>query len=115
MDSPGGGTRADSDSARSEIIVAGRTVYRDQSDPWNTWASKTDSPVDELRIASAAVPNRCRDIPIRVMNVAGYPVTLLAGVVLADLEAVEIVGDKDLVSDDTARRNGSGGHDGTDS
>ena len=89
--------------------------YRDLSDPWDTWASTPGSPVDELRVAHAAVPNRCRDISIRVMNVAGYPVTLHAGVVLADLEAVKIVGDKDLACDDTAPRNGSRGHDGTDS
>ena len=51
------------------------------------------SPSDELRVARAIVPNRCKNVPIRVMNVAGYPVVLPAGTVLADLEAVAMMED----------------------
>ena len=36
-------------------------------------------------------PNRCRDVPMRIMNVAPYPVTLPVEAILADLEAVEAV------------------------
>ena len=78
---------------RSETNVIGCTVYRDLADTWDTWVSKPGSASDELRISRAAVPSSCKNIPIRVMNVTRYPVTLAIGAVLADLEAVEIVGD----------------------
>ena len=48
-------------------------------------------PSDELRVAQAVVPNGCKNLPMLVMNVAGYPVTLPVGAVLANLEAVEMV------------------------
>ena len=79
---------------RSETNVIGRTVYRDLADAWDTWASKPGSPSDELRVARTVVPNRCKNVPMRVMNVTGYPVTLPVGAVLIDLEAVEMVGDQ---------------------
>ena len=78
---------------RSEANVIGHTGYRDLADTWNTWISKPDSPSDEIRVATAVVPNRCKNVPMRVMNVAGYPVTLPAEALLADLEAVEMVED----------------------
>ena len=78
---------------RSETNVIGRTVYRDLADTWDTWVSKPDSLSDEIRVARAVVPNRCKNVPMRVMNVAGYPVSLPAGALLADLEAVEMIGD----------------------
>ena len=78
----------------SETNVIGPTAYRDLADAWDTWVSKPGSPSDELRAAQIVVPNRCKYLPMRVMNVAGYPVTLPVGAVLADLEAVEMVGDQ---------------------
>ena len=39
------------------------------------------------------VPNCCKNVSMRVMNVAGCPVTLPDGVLLADLEALGMVGD----------------------
>ena len=38
-------------------------------------------------------PNRCKYVPMREMNVTGYPITLPVVATLADLEAVEMVGD----------------------
>ena len=38
------------------------------------------------------VSNSCRNVPVSVMNVAGYPVTMSVGAVLTDLAAVELVG-----------------------
>ena len=49
--------------ARSEINVTGYTVYSDLSNAWETWASKPGSPLGEVRVARALVPNRCRDVP----------------------------------------------------
>ena len=46
-------------------------------------------PSDELRVAQAAVLNRCKNVPMRMMNVAGYPVTLAVGALVADFEAVD--------------------------
>ena len=80
-------------SPRSQTNVLGRTVYRDLADTCDTWVSKPGSPSDELRVARAVVPNRCKNFPIRVMNVAGYSVVLPTGTVLADLEAVAMMAD----------------------
>ena len=66
---------------------------RDLADTWDTCVSKPGSPSEELRVARAAVANRCKNIQIRMMNVTRYPVTLAFGAVLADMEVAEIVGD----------------------
>ena len=71
--------------ARSETNVTGYTMYRDFSSAWETWASKPGSPMGEVRVVRAPAVNRSRDVPIQVMNLASYPVTLTAGVVLAEL------------------------------
>ena len=65
--------------ARSEVNVLGRVVYRDLTNAWNAWASKPGAPTEEVRVARALVPNRCRNVPVRVMNVAGYEVSLPVG------------------------------------
>ena len=79
-------------------------MYQNLADTWDTRVSKTGSPSRELRVARAAVPNRCKNIPIRVMNVTRYPVTVAIGAVLADFEAVEIV--RDLMVPAGAEGNG---------
>ena len=87
-------------SPRSETNVIGCTVYQDLADTWDTWVSKPGYLSEELRVARAAVPNRCKNILIRVMNVTRCPVTLVIGAVLADLETVEIVGDLPVPADE---------------
>ena len=77
--------------SRSQTNVLGRTVYRDLADTWDTCVSQPGSPSDELRVARAIVPNHCKNVPIMVMNVAGYHVVLPAGTVFADLEAVAMM------------------------
>ena len=79
--------------ARSETNVTGYTVYRDLSGAWESWISKSGSPMDEERVARALVPNRCRDVPVRVMNLASYSITLTAGTVLGELEPVQPIDD----------------------
>ena len=46
------------------------------------------SPMGEVCVARALVPNRCNAVQVRVMNLASYPVTLTARAVLAELEPV---------------------------
>ena len=77
--------------ARSEVDVAGRVVYKDLKDTWATWASVPGSPVEEIRVARTILPSYCKGVPVRVMNLASYPVTLRQGTVLGELEAVEVV------------------------
>ena len=60
--------------ARSESHVLSSTVYRDLKSVWPTWVSKPGSPRDELRVARAIVPDRCKDVTLLIMNVANYPV-----------------------------------------
>ena len=59
-------------TARSESHVLGSTVYRDLKSVWPTWVSKPGSPREELRLARAIVPDRCKDVPLLIMNVANY-------------------------------------------
>ena len=61
---------------RSKTYVISRTVYLDLADTCDTWVSKSGSPSDELWVARAVIPNRCMNVPMQVMNVAEYPVTL---------------------------------------
>ena len=77
--------------ARSEVDVAERVVYKDLKDTWATWASVPGSPVEEIRVARTILPSCCKGVPVRVMNLASYPVTLRHGTVLEELEALEIV------------------------
>ena len=70
--------------ARSESHAVGSTVYLDLKSAWSTWASKPSSPREELRVARAIVPDRCRDVPLLIMNVASYPVRLESDEVLSD-------------------------------
>ena len=56
--------------ARSESHVVGCTVYRDLKSAWSTWVSKPGSPREEQRVARAIVPDRCRYVPLLIMNVA---------------------------------------------
>ena len=97
-----GTTRGDAKGgvpARSEVNVTGYTVYRDLSNAWGTWASKAGSPRSKGRVARSLVPNRCKDVPVRVMNLASYPVTLTAGAVLAELEPVWAMDDVEQESE----------------
>ena len=71
--------RAVEQPAKSELNVTGYTVFRDLSNAWGTWASKPGSLRSEVRVARSLVPHRCKDVPVLVMNLASYPVTLTAG------------------------------------
>ena len=82
-----------SPTPRSETNLLRHTAYRDLADTWDSWVSKTGFPSDEIRVARAVVPNHCKNVSMRVMNVAGYPVTFPAGALFAKLEAVAMVGD----------------------
>ena len=88
------GARGCSVTTRNETKAIGRTVYRDLADTCDIWFSISASPSNELWVARAVVPNRCKNVPMRVMNVAGYAVTLPVDAVLANLEAVEMVVDQ---------------------
>ena len=61
-------------------------------------------PSDELRVAQALVPNRRSNVPMRIMNVAGCPVSMPVEAVLVDLEAVEAA----RCSSDSAREESEG-------
>lgn len=45
-------------------------------------------PLERAASSTCGDSNDCKNVPMRVVNVAGYPVTLLVGAVLADLNAV---------------------------
>ena len=55
--------------------------------------SKPGSTIMEIRVACAMVPNRCENVPVRVLNLASYPVTLAEGAVLTELEPVNAIYD----------------------
>ena len=77
--------------ARSEVDMPGRVVYKDLKDTWDTWASVPTSAVEEIRIARTTLPSCCKGLPVRVMNLACYLVTLGQCTVLGDEEPVEVV------------------------
>ena len=83
-------------AARSESHVVGSTVYWDLKSAFSTWVSKPGSPHEELRVARAIVSDRCRDVPLLIMNAASYPVRLESGEVLSDLEPDELIQDDDM-------------------
>ena len=62
--------------ARSETDVAGRVVYKNLKNPWVTSASVPGAPVEEVQVARTILPSSCKGVPVRVMNLARYPVTL---------------------------------------
>ena len=84
--------------ARSESHVVGSTVYRDLKAALSTWDSELGSLRKELMVAREIVPDRCRDVPLVIMNVASYPVRLKYGEVLSYLKPAELVPDDDVRS-----------------
>ena len=76
---------------RSGVNVSGRVIYKDLKETYDTWASVPWSPVEEVRIARTIIPHCCKGVQVRVMNLASYPVTLRQGIVLRDVEPVEVV------------------------
>ena len=84
--------------ARSESHVVGSTVYRDLKSAWSTCVSKPGSPREELRVARAIVPDRCRDVPLLIMNVACYSIRHESGDVLNYLESAALIPDDDVRS-----------------
>ena len=86
--------------ARSESHGLGSTVYRDFKSVWPTWVSKPGSPREKLRVARAIVPDRCKDVPLLIMNVVNYPVQLEVGEILSELELAELLKTDDGRSSD---------------
>ena len=84
--------------ARNEFHVVDSTVYRNLKSAWSTWVSKPGSPREELRVARAIVPERCRDVSMLIMNVSSYPLRLESGEVLSELEPAELIPDDDVLS-----------------
>ena len=76
---------------RGEVVVSGRVVYKDLKDTWDTWKEVLGSPMEEVPVALTILPSCCKEVPVRVMNLASYPVTLRQGTVLGELELVEVV------------------------
>ena len=76
--------------ARCKTDVPGWVMYKDLKDPVVTWVSVPGAPVEEVRVARTILPFSCEGVPVRVINLASYPVTLRRGMVLGDLEPVEV-------------------------
>ena len=66
-------------------------VYKDSKNLWVTWASVPGAPFEEVRVAHTILTPSCKGIPVRVMNLARYPITLRHGMVLRELEPIEVV------------------------
>lgn len=79
--------------------VPGRTVYWDLSCTWETWVSKSGSPIGEIHVACAMVTNRCKNVLVRVINPANYPITSAIETVLTELGAVQAVDNVEAVSE----------------
>ena len=77
--------------AGGQTDVAGRVVYKDLKNPWVTWTSVQGAPVEEVRVARTILSPSCKGVAVRVMNLARYQVTLRQGMVLGELEPVEVV------------------------
>ena len=87
--------------ARRKTNVTGCTVYRNLFGAWESWTRKPGSSMGEVRVARALLPNRYRDVPVRIMNLASYPVTLNAEIVLAELEPVQLIDDVEPETSET--------------
>ena len=51
-------------------------------------------------MARAIVPDRCKDVPLLIMNVANYPVQLEVGEILSELEPTKLLETEDGRSSD---------------
>ena len=66
-------------------------VYKDLKNPWVTCASIAEATVEKVRVVRTILPPSRKGVPVRVMNLSRYPVTLRQGMVLGELELVEVV------------------------
>jgi len=53
------------------------------------WMTESDEPKPGLYVARAIIPDRCNDVPVRVINTLSEPMNLQSGMVMSDLTAVD--------------------------
>ena len=70
--------------------IAGKVMYRKftKSDAWMTESGEIEQGVCSAR---TVVPDKCEDVPVRIINVMDRTIHLEAGTVVSELRAVEIV------------------------
>ena len=44
-----------------------------------------------MRVVRTVLPSSCTGVPVRVMNLVNYPVTLRQGMVLGELQPAEVI------------------------
>ena len=80
---------------RTECVVPTYVVFDRPStmeaDAAEVWATETANPALGLHVSRVLLPNRCSDVPVRIMNTSNEQSTLPAGTVLAPLQPVSLV------------------------
>ena len=76
--------------SRCEMDIAGKMLFRKfiAAEGWMTDASEIKTGVCSAR---TIVPDQCKDIPVRIVNVMDQPVHLKAGLIVSELQAVEVI------------------------
>ena len=79
--------------AMSETFVPTKVLLNSPTSPddeqFQCWMTEPGEPKPGLYIARMLVPDRCHDVPVRVMNVMSRPMELKSGTVMSDLQAVK--------------------------
>jgi transposase InsO family protein len=77
----------------SQADLPAKVVYHNpfvkSADDPTAWTTEPAEPCAGLHVACTIVPNRNQDVPIRVMNLRQYSITVPAGTVLSELAPLE--------------------------
>ena len=79
---------------RSEVVVPTKVQFQrlPTSSYDQDWSTEVSCVKDGLHVSRTLIPrNVWTDVPVRVMNVKGEPLSLESGTVIADLQQVEVV------------------------
>jgi len=92
---------------RAEANLPTRIIYNDLTQVYPKeqmqWSTEAHMMPCGLQVSGAVLPEGDVDIPVRVLNVKEYPITVSAGAVVSPLELVEVIDEGQEVAETSSR------------
>jgi len=100
--------------SRSEVDLSAWVVFKKMSEAGGSsdvaWTTEPTCVADGVYVSRTLIPNgRFDDIPVRIMNIKSEPVIVRAGVNVANLQPVEVVGSMQVGNSGSQQQNVSDG------
>ena len=77
----------------SEMDLSTLMLYSDLSGPKNNellnWVTENREVIPGVSVSKTVIPDRDKDVPVRIINVTKNPVAVKAGTVISDLDSAQ--------------------------